>query len=80
MDDWMFHHRVVMRTLGIYAAFKEDRLEQDAAKLRRFLGPDPATALRPQLAKARAHIVAVKKRCRIWDRYNDRAYAYLVVA
>jgi hypothetical protein len=30
MDDWTFHHRVVMRTLGIYQAFKEDR----PAKLR----------------------------------------------
>jgi hypothetical protein len=41
MDDWMFHHRVVMRTLGIYQAFKEERPAQDEAKLRGFLGADP---------------------------------------
>jgi sRNA-binding protein len=80
MDDWMFHHRVVMRTLGIYAAFKEDRPAQDAAKLRGFLGADPAAASRPQLAKAKAHLVAVRKRQRVWDHHNDRAYADLVVA
>jgi hypothetical protein len=33
MDDWTFHHRVVMRTLGIYQAFKEDRPANDEAKL-----------------------------------------------
>jgi hypothetical protein len=65
MDDWMFHHRVVMQTLGIYAAFKENRPAQDAAKLRGFLGADPAAASRPQLAKAKAHLVAVRKRQRV---------------
>jgi hypothetical protein len=80
MDDWMFHHQVVMRTLGINAAFKEDRPAQDAAKLRGYLGADPAAASRPQLVNAREYIVSVKKRQRVWDRYNDRAYAYLGVA
>jgi hypothetical protein len=80
INDWMFHHQVVMRTLGINAAFKEERPAQDAAKLQGFLGPDPATASGPQLARARAYILSVKKRQRAWDRYNDRAYAYLVVA
>jgi hypothetical protein len=37
IDDWTFHHRVAMRTLGIYQAFKEDRPAKDEAKLRGFL-------------------------------------------
>jgi hypothetical protein len=80
MDDWTFHHRVVMRTLGIYSAFKEDRPAQDEAKLRGFLGADPKAASSPQVARARAYILSIKKRQRVWDRHNDRAYAYLVVA
>jgi hypothetical protein len=81
MDDWTFHHRVVMRTLGIYSAFKEDRPAQDEAKLRGFLGADPRAASSPQVARARAYILPIiKKRQWVWDRHNDRAYAYLVVA
>jgi hypothetical protein len=73
MDDWTFHHRVVMRTLGIYSAFKEDRPAQDEAKLRGFLGADPAAASSPQVAKAKAHLASVRKRQRVWDRHNDKA-------
>jgi hypothetical protein len=80
MDDWTFHHRVVMRTLGIYQAFKEERPAQDEAKLRGFLGADPEVASSHQIAKAKAHLALVRKRQRVWDRHNDRAYAYLVVA
>jgi hypothetical protein len=47
MTEWMFHHQVVMRTLGINAAFKEDRPEQDEAKLQVFLGADPAAVSDP---------------------------------
>jgi hypothetical protein len=80
MDDWTFHHRVVMRTLGIYQAFKEERPAQDEAKLRGFLGANPEQASSPQVAKAKAHLTLIRKRQRVWDRHNDRAYAYLVAA
>jgi hypothetical protein len=80
MDDWTFHHRVVMRTLGIYQAFKEKRPAQDEAKLRGFLGAVPEVASSHQVAKAKAHLALVRKRQRAWDRHNDRAYAYLVAA
>jgi hypothetical protein len=80
MDDWTLHHRVVMRTLGIYSAFKEERPAQDEAKLQGILGADPAAASSHQVTKAKAHLASVMKRQRVWDRHNGRAYAYLVVA
>jgi hypothetical protein len=81
MDDWTFHHRVVMRTLAIYQqAFKEDRPAHDAAKLQGILGAEPEQASSRQVAKAQAYLALIRKKKRVWYRHNDRAYAYLLGA
>jgi hypothetical protein len=66
MNAWMFHHQVVMRTLGINAAFKEERPAQDAAKLQGFLGADAASIARFDRDNG-WHTLLGDTRCTVYD-------------